>query len=343
MHEIFQRLAEELNKAERVLLTTHVVPDGDAVGSTVALAHIVRHLGCETRMLMRTGLPADIALRNLPTPVLTRCAGLGDFVPDIAFFVDCGDERRAGPEMGFLARNKSLPPPEGAEADAKGGSADKKILIVNIDHHADNPGFGDINLVQHGRAATSELIGLFAEYLGLSLSGDLGEAVYLGLVTDTGNFTYANTSADSLALGARIFAAGLNVADFSRRCDNNWSLARMHLWGCLMRAVTLSADGSIACCAVPRSLMDESGLGNDDLEGFASWLRRIKGVRVGLFVREDGPDNCKISLRSMGDFNVRAVTAVFDGGGHISAAGATVRLPLQEATRVVIEEIQKRL
>ncbi|MDR1490854.1 MAG: bifunctional oligoribonuclease/PAP phosphatase NrnA [Desulfovibrio sp.] len=334
----FKAVKEVLDKAGRVLIATHVVADGDAVGSSAALALIARHSGCDTRIFMRTGLPSEIPLRAMPAPVVRYCAELGDFIPDAAFFVDCGDRRRAGPEMERLILKRELPVPEDSEERRR-----LPLTVVNIDHHAANPMFGDINLVGEKCAATAEIVGLFAEYLGLPLAGDLGEAVYYGLVTDTGNFTFANTHAGSLALGARILAAGLDVADFSKRCDNNWSLGRMRLWGTLMRGVNLFADGAVACCTVSRRLMEEFGLGNEDLEGFASWLRRVKGVRVGLLLREDGPENCKISLRSMGDFDVRAVTAVYGGGGHVSAAGATVRLPLAQAETMVLKEIADRL
>ncbi|MDR2801190.1 MAG: DHH family phosphoesterase [Desulfovibrio sp.] len=336
--DVFKAVKAVLDKSGRVLIATHVVADGDAVGSSAALAMIARHLGCDTRIFMRTGLPSEVPLRAMPAPVVRYCAELGDFLPDAAFFVDCGDTRRAGPEMERLILTRRLPAREGGEEE--GGPVG---AIVNIDHHAANPMFGDVNLVGEKCAATAELVGLFAESLGLPLAGDLGEAVYYGLVTDTGNFTFANTHAGSLALGARILAAGLDVADFSRRCDNNWSLGRMRLWGTLMRGVNLFADGEIACCAVSRRLMEDFGLGNEDLEGFSSWLRRIKGVRVGLLLREDGPENCKISLRSMGDFDVRAVTALYGGGGHVSAAGATVRLPLVQAETLVLKDIEDRL
>ncbi|MDR3176117.1 MAG: DHH family phosphoesterase [Desulfovibrio sp.] len=336
--DIFKSVKGLLDKAGRVLIATHVVADGDAVGSSAALALIALHFGCDTRIFMRTGLPSEVPLRSMPAPIVRYCAELGDFVPDVAFFVDCGDARRAGPEMERLILKRSLPAPEAGEEGRGPG-----VTVVNIDHHAANPMFGDVNLVCEQCAATAELVGLFAEYLGLPLTGDLGEAVYYGLVTDTGNFTFANTHAGSLALGARILAAGLDVADFSKRCDNNWSLGRMRLWGTLMRGVNLFADGAIACCTVSRRLMEEFGLGNEDLEGFASWLRRVKGVRVGFLLREDGPENCKISLRSMGDFDVRAVTAIYGGGGHVSASGATVRLPLAQAQALVLKEIEDRL
>ena len=110
-----------------------------------------------------------------------------------------------------------------------------------------------------------------------------------------------------------------------------------------MGEVSLHAGGAVACSVVPRSHLDELGLKIADLEGFASWLRKIRGVRVALFVREDGRGRSKVSLRSMGDVDVGAVTALFQGGGHAAAAGAELPVPPQEAAKLVLEQIVQRL
>ncbi|MDL2279512.1 bifunctional oligoribonuclease/PAP phosphatase NrnA [Desulfovibrio sp. OttesenSCG-928-G11] len=319
-----------LRRARRVLLAAHVTPDGDAAGSAVALAIIVQSLGGQARVCLPGGMPPSLSWFKSPAPVLAGLNELGIWIPDLLVFADCGDAHRAGPELAALFLGQLPPGWDG-------------LVTANIDHHQGNPLFADINWVEPDRAATGELVGLMAEELGLPLSGALGEALYLALATDTGNFTYDNTSADSLALASRIVAAGFDVAAFTDANENNWSLERMHLWGRLMSGISLHAGGAVACCMVPLSYLEELGLARDDLEGFASWLRRIRGVRVALFIREDAAGLCKISLRSMGDFDVRAVAALFGGGGHKSAAGAEVALTPPEAARTLLAEIERRL
>ncbi|MDR1947086.1 MAG: DHH family phosphoesterase [Desulfovibrio sp.] len=331
MQSIFQALEQAFKEAGRVLTAAHIAPDGDAVGSAAALAHIALHFGCETRILLDIGRGGHPVL-TLPAPVVSGCAELEGFVPDLVVFADCGDAARAGAEMQPLIKSGGFPGTDGI-----------RPLIVDIDHHAGNPEYGRINLVRPERAATAELVGLFAEYLGLPLSGGLGEAVYLGLVTDTGNFTFSNTTADCLGMAARIVAAGLDVADFTRRADNNWSLARMRLWGKLMNSVTLHAGGAVSCCLVRKEWLDAAGLGSEDLEGFASRLRCLKGVRVGLFIREEAGRKCRVSLRSMSDFDVRRPAALFGGGGHASAAGATLNVGPDEAARILLKELEAEL
>jgi phosphoesterase RecJ-like protein len=329
---VFHALEQAFREARRVLISAHVAPDGDAVGSAAALAYIALHFGRDTRILLDTDPYSSRLAEALPAPRVSCCAELEGFVPDLVIFADCGDAARAGAEMRELIESGVFPGAEGV-----------RPRIADMDHHADNPGYGHINLICPECAAATELVGRFAEYLGLPLSGGLGEAVYLGLVTDTGNFTFSNTTADSLGMAARIVAAGLDVADFTRRTENTWSLARMRLWGRLMNSVTLHAGGAISCCLVRKARMDEAGLGSGDLEGFSSRLRCLQGVRIGLFVREEAERKCRVSLRSMGDFDVRAVAALFGGGGHPSAAGAILPLGPEEAARALLEKLEDEL
>lgn len=325
-------LGTAFRDAGRMLIATHVNPDGDAVGSASAMAHICLALGAEARILLMAGLPDFLSWLHLPVTAVDSLGALGDWRPDTLIVVDCGDEHRAGPEVEpLLLQGDNL-------------SLDwRNIRIINVDHHVSNTAYGHVSWVEPQASATAELVGLFAESLGLPLSGDLGEAVYLGLASDTGNFTYSNTGAGCLAMASRIVAQGLNIAVFTDNYENTWTLERMHLWGELFSEVTLHANGVIACGVARRAQLDALGLGNDDLEGFASWLRRIRGARIGLFVREDGLGLSKISLRSMGDFDVQAVCAVFGGGGHAAAAGAEIRLPPDNATAAVLAELERRL
>jgi phosphoesterase RecJ-like protein len=330
MRSILDFLTEALTGARRVLVATHVNPDGDAVGSATALAHIALSRGAQARLLLGAGLPAAFSWLPLPAPCVGKVRELGDWTPDVLALTDCGTLSRA--EADIVSLFQALPPRGGA-----------RPLLINIDHHASNDGFGDLNWVEPSSSSAGELVGLLAEHMGMTLDGDLGEAVFLSLVSDTGVFSFANTGAACLAMAARIVAAGLDVATFTAKYANTWKLAKMRLWGRLMTEVTLHAGGAVACCIVPRRYLDEFGLSKAELDGFAAWLRRLRGVRVGLFIREDAPSRCKISLRSMGDVDVNAVAALYGGGGHIAAAGAELALPPAEAAQKILEDITARL
>lgn len=316
-----------------MLFACHVNPDGDAVGSVAALACIAQRLGAEARILLFAPLPDFLAWLPLPAPVAASAADLGDWKPDLVCFADCGDVKRTGPELAGWMQNKD------SLAHLGWGEA----VTLNIDHHLSNPGYADHNWVEPERSATGELVGQLAEELGMKLEGALGQAVYLALASDTGNFTYSNTSAGAFAMASRIVEAGLDVAAFTDNYENNWNIERMRLWGRLMSEIALYENGAVAVSVVPARYLSEKGLGKADLEGFASWIRRLKGVKVSLFVREDSRNFCKISLRSMGDFNVQKVASRFGGGGHAAAAGAELALPPEEAVREALAAIRAAL
>lgn len=332
MHSIPDSLAKAITGARRVLVATHVNPDGDAVGSAVALAHIIRHSGVEARILFGAGLPDFLSWLPLPVPSVKTVAELGSWTPDLILVADCGEIGRAEPDVAALMT-------EALAGTGKGSG----IVVANIDHHVSNSGFGHLNWVEPQRAATGELIGLLAEHMGIPLEGELGQAIYLALVSDTGNFSFSNTGPDCLSLAARLVAGGLNIAEFTAKYENTWNICKMRLWGRLLNEVALHADGAIAWSVARKRYLEEFSLTKADLDGFASWLRRLRGVRVGLFIREDGPGRCKISLRSMGDFDVQKVAALYGGGGHAAAAGAELSLPPEEAAAKVLADIAARL
>lgn len=333
MHTVPSGLKDALQKSRRVLLACHVNPDGDAIGSVVGLACIARHFGADARILLFSPLPEFLAWLPMPAPVVAGIADLAGWAPDLICFADCGDLKRTGPELTAWMNDPS----------SLAGIGWTDIPTANIDHHLSNTGFADINWIEPESAATGELVGLLAEDLGLPLEGLLGQAVYLALSSDTGNFTYSNTSARALAMASRIVRAGLDVGAFTDKYENNWDIQRMHLWGQLMSEISLHEDGAVAVCVVPRRYLTERGLRRSALEGFASWIRRLRGVRVSLFVREDEPGLCKISLRSMGDFDVQKIAARFGGGGHAAAAGAELSLSPEETVRQVLELIHGSL
>ena len=335
MNDTVQTIASTIQKhsGKRVLLVTHYNPDGDAVGSAVALGYIAAHYGCDIRLYLPASLPDYLGWLDIPWPTVATLDSLTGWVPDLVIVSDCGDAMRAGPEIAPLfLRSPSVAP---ALAGWEG------VESINIDHHEHNPHFATANLVHPNRAATTELVADVAAACGLPLSGGMGEAIYLGIVTDSGNFTYSNTSSTSHRIVADILDAGLDVARFTEQYENQWSVGRMNLWGRLMLEMQLHDNGRIASVVVTEEMHRQCQTAIDDLEGFASWMRRLKGVEIALFVRNDG-NASKISLRSMGNFDVRAVAAHFGGGGHIAAAGAELPCTPLEARDRVLQEILAR-
>ena len=322
-----EAVAQSLTGAKRVLAVTHVNPDGDAVGSLVALGHIVTALGIDLRLYCETPIPKYLDWLNTPSPIIASFDDLGEWRPDRVVFLDCADDKRAGTAItGYIA---AIRPETGLET-------------VCIDHHIANPRFADTNWVDAAMSATGIMVALLAKQLGIPLAGDLGEALCLAIVSDTGSFSYANTTALSLELTAEIVRNGLSMADFTVKYENHWTMDRMHLWGALMREVRLLCEGKVVVSVVTDELLGRYNAPRAYLEGYASWLRRLANVKVVLFARPSR-NGSKISLRSMGDIDVQEIAAGFGGGGHKGAAGIDMTEQPHEAAAKVLEGVCRAL
>ena len=315
-------VTEALRCHDHILVISHVHPDGDAAGSAVAMAWLLQSLGKTVTLYNESGFPSYLAWLALPCPVLTKISALPEQI-GLVICVDCGDAARMGRNI------QNLFP---------------RVPSVCIDHHLGNPGFGSrANWVDPARAATGEMVALLAEELEIPLQGPLAEAVYTAIVTDTGSFAFGNTTPETMRLTARLMDNGLNIAVVRSRLDNTWSESKMRLWGELLLASELRENGRLAVAVAPGALLRQCGAEGEDLEGFVEQLRRVRGVRVALLLREsDGAQpETRISLRSGGADDVRAVAAHFGGGGHKNAAGATLPLSLEESLGVVLPCIRQ--
>lgn len=321
-----------VRKAERVLVSCHANPDGDAFGSLAALGHICLTLGKDVRFLCQSRTPEHLAWLELPAQLTHSFAELGAWIPDLLVCLDCADAFRGGPDLEEFFYGKRLPGWEG-------------VASLNIDHHLGNPAFAGVNWVEPEAGATAELVGRLAESLGMRLEGPLGEAVYLGLNSDSGGFTYSSTTPSLIGMASRIVSQGLKVEEFTDKSENNWSLGRMQLWGEVLQNISTSADGRIASVIITGKLLKKHNCSASALEGLVSFLRRLEGVKASILVREKNGGS-KVSLRAMGgadSVDVRSVAELFGGGGHKAAAGIDMKLPPDEAARAVLEELEKAL
>ncbi|SBV98483.1 Phosphoesterase RecJ domain protein [uncultured delta proteobacterium] len=322
-----QAVARSVSSAGSILAVTHVNPDGDAVGSLVALGHIAASLHIDVRLYCETPIPDNLNWLRPPTPVVASLDELGAWRPDLVVFLDCADGKRAGAAVtGYIERNRE----------------ETGLNVVCIDHHVANPNFADVNWVDPAMSATGIMVALLAKKLGIPLSGDLGEALCLAIVSDTGSFSYANTTALALDLTAEIVRNGLSMADFTVKYENHWTLNRMHLWGSLMQEVRLLCDGKVVVSVITDEILERHSAPRAYLEGYASWLRRLADTKVVLLARPSR-NGSKISLRSMGDVDVQQIAAEFGGGGHKGAAGIDMTEQPRDAAVKVLEGVCRAL
>ena len=317
-------ICQVLRQQNNFLIVNHITPDGDAIGSAVALGEILQRLGKSFRLYNYTGVPDDLAWA-CPWPVATSLRDLANFKPEVCITVDCGDSNRVGPELEKMLLAGHFP------------------ISINLDHHRDNPLFATYNWVDPSMAAAAIMVGLLAKKLNLELSGKLGQAVYLGLVTDTGSFSYANTDSRCFALAGEIVGLGLDVGEFNTCLTNTWSMTRMRFWGKLFNEIKLAEHGAIAYVTVSATALAKAGLLVDDLSDFSSWMRRIKGTLATAMIRESEMGRAKVSLRSASNVNVQKVAAHFGGGGHINAAAFECEASLDEAVEKLLPLLVQEL
>jgi bifunctional oligoribonuclease and PAP phosphatase NrnA len=310
-----QSVSDILLREDDFLVAAHANPDGDAVGSTAALGWLLRVLGKRFTLYNPTPMPPLFDWLPLPAQWTTT---LPETLPAWAVILDCGDAHRVGPDLlPRLVRERTL----------------------NLDHHLGNPGFGAVNWVDTHMSAVGEMAALLAQDLGISLSGGLGEAVYLAMVTDTGNFSFGNTHPGALTLAAEILRQGLDPVAFNAKLLNNWSPNRLKLWSLVLGDTRYHHAGQVGVIHIPRSLLAATQATVHDTENLVNMVRRVKSVQVAISLREEEDGQVKFSLRSTGDVNVQAMAALLGGGGHKNASGGTVRGPLDAAEATIIEAV----
>jgi phosphoesterase RecJ-like protein len=319
MEKALKAISELILREDDFLVASHYNPDGDAIGSTCAVGHILTKLGKKFVLYNPSGVPNRYNFVNLPAPVLET---LPETMPKWTIILDCGAEDRIGEAL-YARRSETR--------------------IIDIDHHLGNGDYGEFNWVDVRQPAVGTMIAELAQALDVPLVDGLAECVYLAVATDTGFFTYGSTTPESLELAANMLRHGLDMALMNKRITKQWSEERMRLWTEVMSGVELYADKTIAVSSINQEMFDRTGTTSEDTENIINFIRRLKSVRVAAILREEGPNNYKFSLRSYGTDNVQAIAARFGGGGHKNAAGGSIEAPLEEAKTLLIDGINAGL
>jgi bifunctional oligoribonuclease and PAP phosphatase NrnA len=310
-------IADALREHDRFLVVTHENPDGDALGSLLAATLALRKLGKDPVMYLpgTTPLPREYAFMPLDDLVRERPA---DASERVLFAVDCAKAERIGDDA--------------VVADAP--------LVLDVDHHHDNTRFGDLNLIVADASSTGEVLrDLFAE-LGIELTPDLAEPLYIALVTDTGRFQYANTTPKALRLAAELVEAGADIHAVFQEVYESVEFAKLKLLARALDRAEVLEGGRIVVSHLLRSDFAEAGAAEPYSEGIIDYLRAVEGAELAVLVREQpngAPFARKGSLRSsIDELDVSAIARRFGGGGHRQAAGFSTDLALEE----IVERIR---
>jgi phosphoesterase RecJ-like protein len=318
--EELERAAAAIEQAPLVALACHVTPDGDALGSMLAM-----HLLCRSQNKPSVASwpePFVVAPHYTYLPGLDSATKPADFpeAPAVMVTFDCGS----------LDRLNELAGPARAAGE----------LIV-VDHHATNDRYGTINLLDADAAASAVLVYKLAKRLGWALTRDVAICLYTGIVTDTGRFQYSNTSPEVLEMATELARFDLPIADMSRQLFEEHRFAYLQLVAAVLQRAELDAERRFVFTWISAADLERFGVEMDEAEGLIDLVRRTAEADVSCVLKES-PEGTKVSLRSVTDFDVAAIAMKFGGGGHRAAAGFTDPRPVPEVVEAIRAELPTR-
>lgn len=313
MNNTVEEIAEKLNNSNRVAIFCHAKPDGDALGSGLALCLALENAGKKAVMCCEDVPPEKFAFLPAMKKVLQKLPGL-DY--DLFVSVDCADNMR----MGVFSKTYQK----------------FKKDTVNIDHHISNNGFGKLNYVNVCPASCEIMTEILVKG-GFEITSDISDLLMLGMITDTGNFTHQDVTENTFKVAGLLRAKGADVNKISYYTNGRQPKARALLYGRVMSKMRFELDDRLAFIVITEKDMTELGAEKSFTEGFVDFPLTVDGVEVAISVMEYKKGQYKASLRSKGKVNVSAVAATFGGGGHILASGCMLFGELEE----VIERLTR--
>jgi bifunctional oligoribonuclease and PAP phosphatase NrnA len=307
-----KEVAGRIRSGRRFLITSHRNPDGDALGSSIALQKIIRKMGKQAEVYVRD--PFGRALQKMPGADEVHVA---DALPadypaayDALFTMECPEHERTGYPV--------LPGP-----------------VVNIDHHLGNTMYGEVNYLDLDAPSVGEMVLRMNAHLGVEIDADIATAMYVSLSTDTGFFRYTNTTLRAFEAAQAMVQAGADPGEVSLWINESSSAGSVKLLGLCLATLELHAGGRIATLEMPKRFLTEANATAEDGEGIVNYGRTIDSVIVSALFKEK-ENETRVSMRAKPGFDTQAVAAMFGGGGHKAASGCSISLPLAEAKAKVL-------
>ena len=319
----WKKIFKEIEKAESIMLTTHENPDGDGIGSIIALYHHIMAKDKKCRILLTSKLPEEFQFLDPDNKFEfydenKHSEWLGNV--DLSILLDIGNYTRTGKMWNVIQQNGTT--------------------IVNIDHHPYPNGHPfTINISNVDASATGELI---YDYLRTvdpdSLSKTTYEAIYIAIMTDTGSFSYNNTNVLCHEIAANAIKAGVDTAKIHQRVYGSSSRSRIKLLAAIADNLQFTYNDKLVWFVITKEMLQKANATKDDVDGFTDFARSIKGVEVSLMIFENEDNSCRINFRSKGIYTINKIAQYFNGGGHSFAAGAKVRGKIEDVVQNVVDK-----
>lgn len=319
MHDIstLKNIIQEIKNSKKSLVLSHQNPDGDTLGSNLALGallkklgHVVDHVICDPVPEIYKFLPFSELVKSPDDKTLQKNY-------DLVFSLDCGSLKRLGKAKDFWLKAKTT---------------------INIDHHISNERFGKINWIEAEATSTGQMVYWLGKDLNIKITKEIATLLYTTLLTDTGCFANSNTNAEALSWGAELISLGADHENVYRKAFLERPFKSVKIFGIALNNLNLIEGNKIVWTYVSKDVMDSLSATGEDTEDVADFMMRTKGAKVGVFFREDSNET-KVSLRSVTDFDVSKIAVSMGGGGHKRAAGINIKSPLGEVKDLVLKKV----
>lgn len=320
--EVLKGIKEALLEKDKFLITSHVNPEGDSVGSQIALFQVLKNMGKKVMMVDQDEVPENVRFLDPSRDMLNQLPE--DFKPENLIVLDCPVKERIGNVADSLAGDE---------------------FVINIDHHVSNEYFGDINWVEPRMSSVGEMVYNLMLDMGVEIDEGVATAIYAAIVTDTGMFNYDNTSQATHVVAGELIARGADPKEVYREIYESKSAHEVSLLGKVLSTLRLEADSKLAYMTLTRKMYEEVGVKNVATDDFINFPRSIKGVEIAVFFKEsiNLKGRVNVSFRSTGNKDVNKLASIFGGGGHSKASGCLLDCTIEEAVDKVTTEARKML
>ena len=299
-----QQIVEAIRTRQRFVLSSHARPDGDSIGSQLAMAYALKAIGKDVTVVNADPAPAPLMAFPGVADIVIAPAVEGEF--DAAIIMECGNLERTGV------------------------SGLERFFVINIDHHPGNSNYGQINWFDASAAACGEMVFDLVGALGIPLTVDIATHVYLAILTDTGSFHYSSISPRTFDICRETLEAGVDPVAVARNVYDSNNMGRLKLFGAVLSAMQIDPTGRIAIVYLDHEMARAAGGTYEDTEGLINLPLTVKEILTAVFFKENAPGDWRVSLRSKGTVDVNAIAKEFGGGGHKNASGCAARGSLPE-------------
>ena len=310
-----RRIVETIASGRRFLISSHARPDGDSIGSQLAMAFALRSLGKDVAVVNRD--MASAQLMAFPGVAAIRIADRVDEEFDAAIVMESGDLGRTG--VAGLDR----------------------LFVINIDHHPDNTNYGQINWFDPTAAACGEMVYTLIGALGVPFTREIATHIYLAILTDTGSFHYSSISPRTFNICGEMLAAGVDPVQMARTVYDSNTMAKMKLLGSLLSRMQVDETGRIAIVYLDHEMARAAGGTYDDTDGLINLPLTVKEIQAVVFFKQVEGEQYRVSMRSKGEIDIGAVAKELGGGGHKNAAGCTADGDIDRLRKIFVEKIRR--